>query len=977
MKSLMKVVVISAAFVCGVVSSARADWTVTTNAQGNVTSVTDGNWVIPASGTREAIELKPPTARGSSTILDLSQPIVDGGAFVSLANQFMGPYASSVSPTRGALTEVKLPETITTLPGGAFWGCTKLWKVTLSTKTTAIGECAFSGCTGLTTIVPFLPDTVTTVGLEAFRDTTKLTQTLTMTEASTVKDLTVSYAASQAGDIATRTPFRDSGLMAIDLSKSHVESINVHFFRMATKLQTVKLPATLRTLSSGIFYDCTSLYEISFLSFPTFGTDAFGNSVAAPNARFTYPANCEGWTNYVSKISGFVKWENAGTGNQSAYLNKFKDGFIPVGYATIHSSDPTKTSPYNPRSKWLVPIPEVTEVELLVSGTPSNIGVVEPGYGDQGKVETLPLTCTAPEHVAAADGVLWRCAGYKLGKLVEGEIVYGAVVAGCTCEFNPAEAGRYYLQWQWEKAAYRVTVGDFPSVMGDLTIAEDHYPNFEGYYPAGGAITLTAAGAAGSPFVRWFGNVPTEQETANPLTLTVDAVKTVTPYFNGKWVLNEQGTSVSDGYWTLPVSGARETLTAGTPAAKGLVPLIDLAKGIEGGGAFTGIVGQFLGCYNASATKLDILAYVNEVRLPETVTVLPGGAFWGCSGLKSITLSTQTTTIGENAFQDCTALTSITPFLPETVTAIVTSAFRGTTNLKLPLVLHAPNLVDIGIDGISDWERGQFYRSGITSVDMSGSGLTNIGQRTFCACSGLKTVVLPEKLERIGMAAFADCSEMTSMTPFLPATLRHVGWAAFRVCGKLRGDLVVRNRRMTAENGSLYTDGTFYQCGLDSADFSNVRAMTVLPNAFLRDCYNLKTVKLPKSLTTYGGDSFFNSYNLMDIRISSPIDLAAVSSPLFGVKPDKRRNAPNCGRIVYQAGDPVMERYVADETAAGNFTAWDPESAAAKTYRNNFPNDNWTPIGYLRLHKNEPNYGQTDKWLVPHNFNAGTMVLVR
>ena len=123
----------------------------------------------------------------------------------------------------------------------------------------------------------------------------------------------------------------------------------------------------------------------------------------------------------------------------------------------------------------------------------------------------------------------------------------------------------------------------------------------------------------------------TGQETANPLMLTVDAVKTVTPYFNGKWVLNEQGTSMSDGYWTLPVSGTREALTAGTPVAKGLVPLIDLAKGIEGGGAFTGIVGQFLGCYNASATKRGILAYVNEVRLPETVEKINDSAFQDCT----------------------------------------------------------------------------------------------------------------------------------------------------------------------------------------------------------------------------------------------------------------------------------------------------------------------------------------------------------
>lgn len=102
--------------------------------------------------------------------------------------------------------------------------------------------------------------------------------------------------------------------------------------------------------------------------------------------------------------------------------------------------------------------------------------------------------------------------------------------------------------------------------------------------------------------------------------------------------------------------------------------------------------------------------------------------------------------------------------------------------------------------------------------------------------------------------------------------------------------------------------------------------------------------------------------------------------PFMGVRMEWRKNAPSCGRLVYPAEDSVWEKYIADEKQAGNFTAWDPESDAAAAYRANFPNDNWTPIGYLRINKDEPDgsqYGQTDKWLVPHNFNVGTMVLVR
>ena len=57
-----------------------------------------------------------------------------------------------------------------------------------------------------------------------------------------------------------------------------------------------------------------------------------------------------------------------------------------------------------------------------------------------------------------------------------------------------------------------------------------------------------------------------------------------------------------------------------------------------------------------------------DVVVPEGVTSIWTGAFYGCSSLKSITLPEGVTRIGGSAFSGCRSLTSIT--LPESVTSI-------------------------------------------------------------------------------------------------------------------------------------------------------------------------------------------------------------------------------------------------------------------------------------------------------------------
>ena len=70
---------------------------------------------------------------------------------------------------------------------------------------------------------------------------------------------------------------------------------------------------------------------------------------------------------------------------------------------------------------------------------------------------------------------------------------------------------------------------------------------------------------------------------------------------------------------------------------------------------------------------------LTSLTLPSSVTSIGSYAFYGCSGLASLTLPSSVTSIGWYAFEDCSGLTSLT--LPSSVTSIGSYAFYGCSGL--------------------------------------------------------------------------------------------------------------------------------------------------------------------------------------------------------------------------------------------------------------------------------------------------------
>jgi hypothetical protein len=177
---------------------------------------------------------------------------------------------------------------------------------------------------------------------------------------------------------------------------------------------------------------------------------------------------------------------------------------------------------------------------------------------------------------------------------------------------------------------------------------------------------------------------------------------------------------------------------------------------------------------------------VTAVKIPATIEGMPvreigKGAFFN-SNITSVTFPAGLTTIGERAFSACPELTDVV--IPDSVTTIGVGAFgssftaagqrtpqkTGLTSVRLPR-----NLTTLEAAAFSDC-------SSLTSVTFTGTALTEIPDFAFDG-TALKTIIIPDVVTTIGEFAFWRCENLTSVT--LGASITTIGDSAFLGCSSL------------------------------------------------------------------------------------------------------------------------------------------------------------------------------------------------
>ena len=710
-------------------------------------------------------------------------------------------YADNLYLNGELVTDLVIPEGVTSIGGYAFYNCTSLTSITIPDSVTSIGYYAFRNCQNLASIV--IGNGVTSIGSSAFRDCTSITSITipcsvtsignyafsgcTKLNAVYITDIAkwcgISFSNYLSNPLYYAENLYLNGELVTDLTiPNGVTSIGEYAFEYCTSLTSITIPDSVTSIGIYAFRGCSSLKSVTIgTGVTSIGTDAFYNLKSLEKIYW----NAKSVTDFTASSNLFY---NAGTGSGIEVVFGDTVEKIPAYLFYVSSSF------YRPK---------VTSVTI-------GKNVTSIGYSAFYDCTSLNKVYWNAKNVS--DFTSSSDVFYNAGTSGSGiEVVFGDTV-----ETIPA-----YLfcvsNFSYRPKVTSVTIGSNVTSIGDYA-----------FYKCTGLEKI---------------------------------------YWNAK--------SVSDFD-----SSSNVFYNAGTSSSGIEVVFGDTVENIP----------AYLFYVSNASNKPN----VTKITIGNNVTSIGSYTFYNCTSLTSVEIPDSVTSIGDYAFHGCTNLTSVE--IPDSVTSIGDYAFYGCTNLTS--VTIGKGVTNIGekafyntgyYNNETNWENSVLYKNCVLYIgdyfikakDFLAAtyeikaGTKTVAASAFSGCSNLTSITIPDSVTNIGKDAFYNCTSLedvyitdiakwcgiTFVNPYANPT-----YYAYNFC--LNGELVTEV--VIPDGVTSVPDYTFYNCA-NLVSVTVPDSVTSIGISAFNNCANLTSVVLADSVVSIGSYAFNNCAKITSITIPDSV----------------------------------------------------------------------------------------------------------